>query len=106
MGNGETPAVISMSLGGKGSSWAERRAVERATKAGIAVVVAAGNEGQTGDPDACHYTPAGIRAAITVGSIDHRDHRSVFSNSGKCVDIFAPGSGIKSCWSTGDEHLK
>ena len=37
---------------------------------------------------------------ITVGSTTSTDARSSFSNYGTCVDIFAPGSFIKSAWFT------
>merc|ERR1712151_384222 len=53
-------------------------------------------------PSACDYSPAGVPAAITVGSTAKPsgpggDQRSSFSNIGPCVDIFAPGSSITSC---------
>merc|ERR1712024_53313 len=54
-----------------------------------------GNNGNTNQPDACDYAPAGIPQAITVGSITiHGDQRSSFSNIGSCIDIFAPGSAL------------
>jgi len=62
------------------------------------VVVAAGNE----NDDACEYSPAFALAAITVGSTRSTDVRSVFSNYGNCVDIFAPGTDITSSSSSGD----
>jgi len=47
------------------------------------------------EPDACAYSPASIPQAITVGSITiNNDRRSSFSNIGRCIDIFAPGSLI------------
>ncbi len=82
--------VISMSLGGSKSKSFEK-AVNNAAKTNI-VVVAAGNQ----NDDACNYTPASAKDAITVGSSNYRDFRSSFSNIGKCVDIFAPGENIES----------
>ena len=82
-------SVISMSLGG-GRSTAMNRAVDSAVDAGIAVVVAAGNE----NDDACAYSPSSSRNALTVASSDSRDRKSGFSNYGECVDIVAPGSDI------------
>lgn len=94
---GERPAVISASLGGPGALRSVTRSVQRATAAGVTVVVAAGNEGETPEPRACQYTPAGVPEAITVGSITKfSDRRSSFSNVGECVDLFAPGSQILS----------
>jgi subtilisin family serine protease len=89
------PAVANMSLGG-GLSFALRTAVERSIKAGVVYVVAAGNS----DDNACLYSPASVPAAITVGATDKTDTRASFSNWGNCVDVFAPGVGIKSAWYT------
>lgn len=90
--NAEKPAIMSMSLGGYGQSRADKVAVEAAVKRGITVVVAAGNE----EDDACEYTPAFVPDAISVGATDHTDARVDFSNYGKCVDIWAPGTKILS----------
>ena len=35
---------------------------------------------------------------LTVGATTNTDARSSFSNWGKCVDIFAPGSSITAPW--------
>jgi subtilisin family serine protease len=90
--------VVSMSLGGVCGSRAECAddivvaAVEKLTAAGVAVVVAAGNS----DCDACLQTPAFAPSAITVGAADAADNGAVFSDYGKCVDVFAPGVDIVS----------
>merc|ERR1711920_732940 len=102
---GLRPAVISMSLGcGRPcQSRAEAIAIQAAVRAGVTVVVAAGNNGNTNFPDACDYAPANSPLAITVGSITFNDdQRSGFSNIGSCVDIFAPGSQILSASSQSD----
>ncbi len=95
--NAKKPAVANMSLGG-GASSALDEAVDNAIKQGVVFVVAAGNE----DADACGSSPARAKAAITVGSTTKTDQRSSFSNKGKCVDLFAPGSDILSAWYTND----
>jgi aqualysin 1 len=91
------PAVANLSLGGRGSS-AIDAAVRSAIAAGVTFIVAAGNENQ----DACNISPARVPAAITVGSTTRNDARSSFSNYGRCVDIFAPGSDITSLFARSD----
>ena len=87
------PAVANMSLGGPYSA-SVNAAVAAAVMQGVTMVVAAGNENN----DACKVSPASEPSAITVGSTTSGDIRSSFSNFGKCVDIFAPGSSITSSW--------
>ena len=94
--NATPPAVVNMSLGG-GRSQALDDAVQTMIDAGIVTVVAAGNSNR----DACGFSPAAVPDAITVGSSTNRDGRSSFSNYGRCVDIFAPGSSIQSAWING-----
>ena len=88
-----TPAVANMSLGG-GASAALDLAVQNVINDGVVMAVAAGNDGL----NACNYSPARAVNAITVGSTTTTDARSSFSNTGTCVDIFAPGSLITSSW--------
>jgi len=96
--HGEKPAVMSMSLGGRGRSRMQEAAVHRAVSAGITVVVAAGNERD----DACNYSPAFVQRAITVGATDSGDMMASYSNYGSCVQIFAPGTNIRSASNRGD----
>jgi serine protease len=91
------PAVANMSLGG-GASSALDSAVNGAINRGVTFAVAAGNS----NANACNSSPARVPNAITVGSTTSTDARSSFSNFGTCVDIFAPGSSIRSTWSTSD----
>ena len=90
-----TPAVANMSLGG-GYSAALNAAVAAGVADGITFVVAAGNS----NANACNYSPASEPTAITVGSTASNDWRSSFSNWGSCLDVFAPGSSIRSAWYT------
>ncbi len=89
------PAVANMSLGG-GASTAIDNAVAAAVGAGVTFVVAAGNS----NADACNYSPARAPSAITVGATTTTDARASYSNFGSCLDIFAPGSSIRSAWYT------
>src|SRR6266487_5318316 len=85
------PAVANMCLGG-GKSDALDAATTNLWDAGVFVAVAAGND----DADACEASPAGASGAFTVAASDNTDAKSSFSNSGPCVEAYAPGSGIKS----------
>jgi len=93
--NHVSPAVANMSLGGGGNSSLDT-AIGNSIAAGVAYVVAAGND----NGDACYYSPARISAALTVAASTSNDERSWFSNYGRCVDLYAPGSGIISAWYT------
>jgi subtilisin family serine protease len=85
--------VINMSLGG-GQSVALNSAVNAAYSAGVVVVVAAGNNGA----DACMFSPAGAADAFSVGATDASDTVATYSNQGRCVSLFAPGTAITSLW--------
>lgn len=52
--------------------------------------------------DACNYSPAASKFAVTVGASTLGDERAYFSNHGKCVDVFAPGLNILSTWIGGN----
>lgn len=95
--NGNRASVISMSLGGGGNT-AIDNAVRYAVSKNIPVVVSAGNSARS----ACAYSPARVAEAITVGATTLTDSRASYSNTGECVDIFAPGSSIPSSWYISD----
>lgn len=94
--NGARPAVISMSLGGRGADPAYTTSIGAATVAGVVVVVAAGNS----NSDSCNFSPAFAADAITVGATTSSNSRASYSNYGTCNDIFAPGSAIRSASSS------
>jgi len=96
------PAILSMSLGGRGALPSFTVAIDAAVGAGVVVVVAGGNS----NTDACAYSPAFVESAITVGSTTSRDKRSSFSNFGPCTNIWAPGSDIRSAWSGSDTQTR
>jgi len=96
--NGVRPAVISMSLGGSGADPGYTTVIDAAVNNGVTIVVAAGNS----NSDACYFSPAFAKNAITVGSTTSRDARSSFSNYGSCVNIWAPGSSVLSASHTSD----
>lgn len=85
------PAIGNMSLSGSGSSSVDS-AVRGAARDGVTFAVAAGNA----STNACGSSPAREPTALTVGSTASGDSRSSFSNYGRCLDLFAPGSSIVS----------
>jgi aqualysin 1 len=91
------PAVANMSLTGGASSSLDS-AVRNSIAAGVTYTIAAGNS----TISASAFSPARVAEAITVGSSTRGDARSSFSNIGSVVDIFAPGSSIRSTWFTSD----
>jgi subtilisin family serine protease len=92
------PSVANLSLAGAASS-ALDAAIDQMIDAGIITVVAAGNNGD----DACNYSPARVPRALTVGATTDSDSQASWSNSGACVDIFAPGLGITGASNTGNK---
>ena len=82
--------IVNMSIEGAFST-ALNRAVDTVAKAGIPVIVAAGNRRS----DACNVSPASAPAAVTVAAanVDGKFDTS-YSNYGPCVDIVAPGTAI------------
>lgn len=87
------PAVANLSLTAP-ASVALDDAARNLVNAGVTVTVAAGNAGA----NACSYSPGRIWEVFTVASSTSTDQQSWFSNYGNCVDVYAPGSVIKSAW--------
>ena len=103
------PTVISMSLGGPCWEGTQECAFDsdyaRAIKdlrddLGVITVVAAGNS----NADACEFTPAASRAAITVAAMERGDKLSWFSNRcGAASPNFTlppGGDGVEPCTSS------
>lgn len=87
-------AAVNMSLGGgryrDACNSPYRFILRNLSQAGIAVVVASGNESYT-DSIA---SPACIPEAISVGATAKDDHVTTFSNSAAMLDLLAPGGRI------------
>jgi len=99
---GERPAVVSMSLGGRGADPGYTTVINAATSAGVTIVVAAGNS----NSDACDFSPAFAANAITVGATTSFNMRASYSNYGTCNNIMGPGSDIVSASSASDTGSK
>jgi subtilisin family serine protease len=93
----DTIAAVNMSLGGGPrvgpcDSDSRKPAIDALRAAGVATVIAAGNDGFVGGVSA----PACISTAVAVASTTKTDTISSFSNNGALVDLLAPGSSIVS----------
>lgn len=69
-----------------------KQAIDNLLTAGVATVVAAGNNGYTDAVGA----PACVSSALVVGSTTDDDQLSSFTNRGPLLDLLAPGTGIVS----------
>jgi hypothetical protein len=87
----EHAAVINMSYGSSVLCHAEYRAIQRAVKAGIVPVAAAGNEFAAGNP---LEFPASLPHVLTVGAVDKSLKSSAFSERNAALDLSAPGEDI------------
>lgn len=100
--NAKKPAVANMSLGG-GANTSLDNAVKKSIASGVSYAIAAGNGNILGWPqNACNFSPARVPEAITVGATDSSDRRASFSNTGTCLDLFAPGVNVTSSWKDSD----
>lgn len=88
--------VINASWGGPDYSPALRQAIARAGNAGVTVVAAAGNEGQSNDVRPTYPAAIKLPNVIAVAASDRSDQLAGFSNFGNNVDVAAPGTGILS----------
>lgn len=93
--------VINMSLGGSESDPAFNNAIGNAATAGVAVIVAAGNDGTNNDAIPaypCNYTQPNL---LCVAALDQAYSLADFSNTGATnVDVGAPGTNIMSAWNS------
>ena len=87
------PAVANMSLGG-GLDPATNQAVTNSINSGVFYSLSAGNNGG----NACNNSPAATPLATTVAAEDINDVRAFFTDTGPCVDIWAPGVNITGAW--------
>ena len=84
-------AVINMSYGSSSACFAEYEQLQRATRAGVTLVAAAGNEFTSGNP---LEFPASLPHVLTVAAIGPDFKASYFSNANSAVDLSAPGENI------------
>ena len=89
--------VVSMSLGGSGSSFFENIAFQNAYDAGVLPIAAAGNAGNTST-----LYPAGYASVMSVAAVDRNKNLAGFSQRNADVEIAAPGVEVLSTvpWAT------
>lgn len=83
--------VISMSLGGSFDSETERLALQDAANAGVVLVAAAGNSGNSS-----YSYPASYESVISVAAIDAGESIAYFSQTNDQVELAAPGVAVNS----------
>jgi len=92
--------VISLSWGSGTNDSVVRDAVNAALAAGIMVVAAAGNDGDTS-----LFYPASLDGVISVGAITKNDIIASFSQRNSKVSVMAPGDTIWSCMRKNDGYM-
>ena len=87
-------AILNLSVGFASQVSSVDNRITSLMNEGVVVIAAAGNDASS----ACGTTPAATLGTISVASMTDLDGESSFSNYGLCVDIFSPGSAIKSAF--------
>ena len=100
------PAVALVPFAGRGIHQAVNDAVDAAVSSGMTVVVAAGHGGgYFQGANACQFSPSFVNSAITVGWTDRRDIVTRWANWGECVNIWAPGSTVRTAGHRSDTDI-
>lgn len=93
--------VVNLSLGVDGRSDVIDKVVHDMIEVGYTVVIAAGDH----DDNACFYSPYD-HDAITVGALsddeDGYNDKTLTSNYGECIDVWAPGEDIVAAANDGE----
>ena len=88
--------VVSMSLGGGGSSTSEGNAMQGFVDRGMMLVAAAGNSGNSS-----LSFPASYDSIVSVAAVDSSERVASFSQYNGQVEIAAPGVNTNSTWNNG-----
>ena len=103
--NPARPVVVNLSVGayvGSEAFTALDDAVQATIDAGVTVIVSAGNDGA----DAANFSPAHVADAITVGASDKGGKLAGYSNTGRFIDILAPGDRIETLLAGSDRLVR
>mmetsp|Transcript_13163 Transcript_13163/g.33389 ORF Transcript_13163/g.33389 Transcript_13163/m.33389 type:complete len:390 (-) Transcript_13163:855-2024(-) len=74
----------------------------KAHDAGLRVITSAGNNAG----DACSYSPSRIPFGLKFGALDSTGSIWSRSNTGPCVDFYAPGVNVTGAWNTGADDYR
>ncbi len=87
----ENPAdIINLSLGGPGFSQVAQNTISAARAAGVTIVAAAGNDGNSE-----LFYPASYDGVISVSAVGPQNTLAPYSNFGSRVDVAAPGGDVR-----------
>jgi serine protease len=92
--------VVSMSLGGSGSTTTEKNALTAHHNNGVLLIAAAGNAGNS-----THSYPASYDAVMSVAAVDSNKDHAAFSQYTNQVEISGPGEAILSTVTVGEGRL-
>lgn len=99
LNNVELPAVVNLSFWIHESSLL-RSQIDQLIDMGIPVIAAAGNSNSN-----CNVFPGKYPKLISVAATDKSNTLASFSNYGDCVDLLAPGKGIRGALADSDSYL-
>ncbi|MGX9462955.1 S8 family serine peptidase [Shewanella sp. A14] len=92
--------VVTMSLGGSGSTTTERNALNSHYNNGVLLIAAAGNSG-----DSSYSYPASYDSVMSVAAVDSNLDHAAFSQYTDQVEISGPGEAILSTVTVGEGRL-
>ncbi|MGB0893610.1 MAG: S8 family serine peptidase [Parashewanella sp.] len=92
--------VVTMSLGGAGSSTTERNAMQSVANNGVLLIAAAGNSGNS-----TKSYPASYDSVMSVAAVDSNKQHATFSQYNDQVEISGPGEAILSTVTVGEGRL-
>ncbi len=78
--------IINLSLGGSGSTTYEQEIFDDVRDAGVIVIAAAGNDGES-----TKSYPAAYDGVVSVSAVDDSKNFTSYSNYGSFIDLSAPG---------------
>jgi len=99
--NAVKPAVANMSWHVGSFSSALNDATTNLINSGVFVSVSANYK----NTDSCNDSPSSAVGTVTVAASDANDTRASFSDYGPCVDLYAPGVGIRSTYLNGGTNI-